>query len=73
MGGVDKYPYPKATWSPAGGWWHEVKNWRARTGVAMVVMAVGIVPFVLHSKQNQIKFPSEERRGVARTADFKYE
>ncbi|KAJ0406208.1 hypothetical protein P43SY_000392 [Pythium insidiosum] len=66
MGGVDKYPFPKYTWSPAGGWWHETKNWRAKTGIAMGVMAFLMLPIAFHSKQTHIKFPSEERRNIAR-------
>ncbi|GLD99525.1 hypothetical protein PINS_up008251 [Pythium insidiosum] len=66
MGGVDKYPFPKYTWSPAGGWWHETKNWRTKTGIAMGVMAFLMLPIAMHSKQTHIKFPSEERRNIAR-------
>lgn len=62
MGGVEKYPYPKYTWSPAGGWWHETKNWRAKTGTALVVMTLAVLPLALYSRKNLVKFPSEERR-----------
>lgn len=65
MGGVDKYPYPKATWSPAGGWWQETKNWRGKTGSALVVMTLAILPLALYSRGNHVKFPSEERRKLA--------
>ncbi|KAF1328630.1 hypothetical protein FI667_g6660, partial [Globisporangium splendens] len=65
MGGVDKFPYPKATWSPAGGWWHETKNWRGKTGTALVVMTLTILPLALYSRGNHVKFPSEERRKLA--------
>ncbi|KAF9781412.1 hypothetical protein BJ322DRAFT_1080985 [Thelephora terrestris] len=34
MGGGARYPYPKAVWSPAGGWWTRPSNWRANTAIA---------------------------------------
>lgn len=66
MGGSEQYPYPKYTWSPAGGWWLQTKNWQRKTGVALVVMAVAITPLAFFSRQNHIKYPSEERRGSNR-------
>lgn len=62
MGGVDKYPYPKYTWSPAGGWWHETKNWQRKTGMALAVITLIAIPLTVHSKQTHVKFPSPERR-----------
>jgi hypothetical protein len=62
MGGVDKYPYPKATWSPSGGWWHEVKNWKSRTGLAVVTITAIMLPLAYYSNSNHVKFPSEEYR-----------
>ncbi|TMW65069.1 hypothetical protein Poli38472_009236 [Pythium oligandrum] len=66
MGGVDKYPYPKYTWSPAGGWWLETKNWRTKTGVALGVMALVALPLALHSSRTHVKYPSPERRKLSR-------
>ncbi|KDO21316.1 hypothetical protein SPRG_13208 [Saprolegnia parasitica CBS 223.65] len=43
MGAVSKFPYPKHTWSPAGGWWNEPKNWKTRTGVL-----VGVLGLLIH-------------------------
>ncbi|KAF9652263.1 hypothetical protein BDM02DRAFT_3109239 [Thelephora ganbajun] len=34
MGGGARYPYPKAVWTPAGGWWTRPSNWRANTAIA---------------------------------------
>jgi hypothetical protein len=62
MGGVDKYPYPKYTWSPAGGWWLETKQWRQKTGIALGVMALIALPLAMHSKRTAVHYPSEERR-----------
>ncbi|KAL1922749.1 uncharacterized protein VTP21DRAFT_9125 [Calcarisporiella thermophila] len=40
MGGVQRYPYPKDVWSPAGGWWTQPKNWRVNTAITAIGMAV---------------------------------
>lgn len=58
----EQYPYPKYTWSPAGGWWLETKHWQRKTGVAVAVMGLAILPLALYSRQSYVKFPSEERR-----------
>ncbi|KAF9466480.1 hypothetical protein BDZ94DRAFT_169184 [Collybia nuda] len=34
MGGGERYPYPKAVWSPAGGWWTRPSNWKSNTAIA---------------------------------------
>ncbi|KAE9236559.1 hypothetical protein PF005_g1007 [Phytophthora fragariae] len=62
MSGGGEYPYPKYTWSPAGGWWAKTKNWQRKTGVALVVLAAAAAPLALFSSSNHIKFPAEERR-----------
>jgi hypothetical protein len=62
MSGGGEYPYPKYTWSPAGGWWAKTKNWQRKTGVALVVMAAVAAPIALFSNVNHVKFPAEERR-----------
>ncbi|EIM87237.1 uncharacterized protein STEHIDRAFT_78104 [Stereum hirsutum FP-91666 SS1] len=33
MGGGARYPYPKAVWSPAGGWWGQPRAWKTNTAV----------------------------------------
>ncbi|KAL7680032.1 hypothetical protein Plhal304r1_c070g0158591 [Plasmopara halstedii] len=62
MSGGGEYPYPKYTWSPAGGWWAKTKNWQRKTSVALVAMAAVAGPIALYSNSNHIKFPAEERR-----------
>ncbi|KAG6972769.1 hypothetical protein JG688_00003850 [Phytophthora aleatoria] len=62
MSGGGEYPYPKYTWSPAGGWWAKTKNWQRKTGVALVALAAVAGPIALFSSSNHIKFPAEERR-----------
>ncbi|RLN26020.1 hypothetical protein BBJ28_00002704 [Nothophytophthora sp. Chile5] len=64
MSGGGEYPYPKYTWSPAGGWWAKTQNWPRKAGVAVLFMAVAVSPVVLFSTKNHIKFPAEERRRV---------
>lgn len=61
-GGHDFFHYPKYTWSPAGGWWLQTKNWQRKTGVALACVTVAILPLAIYSKQNLVKYPSEERR-----------
>ncbi|OQS04517.1 hypothetical protein THRCLA_20863 [Thraustotheca clavata] len=56
MGAVTKYPYPKHTWSPAGGWWNEPKNWKTRTGVLVGVMGLLLVPMISFAKKNNAHF-----------------
>ncbi|KAL4173289.1 hypothetical protein KRP22_008442 [Phytophthora ramorum] len=62
MSGGGEYPYPKYTWSPAGGWWAKTKNWQRKTGVALVVLVAAAAPLALYSSLNHVKFPAEERR-----------
>ncbi|KAI9911915.1 hypothetical protein PsorP6_009613 [Peronosclerospora sorghi] len=62
MSGGSEYPYPKYTWSPAGGWWTKTKNWKRNTGLALVTMTAVSIPLAMYSSSNHIKFPSEERR-----------
>uniref|UniRef100_A0AAV1UHU3 Uncharacterized protein n=1 Tax=Peronospora matthiolae TaxID=2874970 RepID=A0AAV1UHU3_9STRA len=57
-----EYPYPKYTWSPAGGWWAKTDKWQRKTGLAIVVLAAVAAPLALYSRANHIKFPAEERR-----------
>ncbi|KAF0684784.1 Aste57867_23299 [Aphanomyces stellatus] len=56
MGAVSKYPYPKHTWSPAGGWWNEPKNWKNRTAILSGLMIALIVPMVAFSNKNNAKY-----------------
>lgn len=62
MGEMEKFPYPRHTWSPAGGWWHEVPNWKSRLGVALVAIAVVISPLAIYSERNHVKVPTKKRR-----------
>ncbi|EEY58776.1 uncharacterized protein PITG_10913 [Phytophthora infestans T30-4] len=62
MSGGGEYPFPKYTWSPAGGWWAKTQNWQRKTGVALVVLAAVAGPIALYSSLNHFKFPAEERR-----------
>lgn len=64
MSGMEQYPYPKYTWSPAGGWWAKTAHWQRKTGLALAVMGLAITPLALFSRQNHVKYPSEERRGL---------
>ncbi|ETW01061.1 hypothetical protein H310_06689 [Aphanomyces invadans] len=52
MGAVTKYPYPKHTWSPAGGWWNKPANWKNRTGILAGVMVLLIVPMTAFSTKH---------------------
>ncbi|KAG2771011.1 hypothetical protein PC129_g2262 [Phytophthora cactorum] len=69
MSGGGEYPYPKYTWSPAGGWWAKTKNWQRKTGVALVALAAVAGPIALFSSSNHIKFPAEERRKLTEEDD----
>ncbi|KAL4146392.1 hypothetical protein PRNP1_012256 [Phytophthora ramorum] len=62
MSGGGEYPYPKYTWSPAGGWWAKTKNWQRKTGVALVVLVAAAAPLALYSSLNHVKFPAEEQK-----------
>ncbi|KAF4321750.1 hypothetical protein BBO99_00004280 [Phytophthora kernoviae] len=62
MSGGGEYPYPKYTWSPAGGWWSKTKNWQRKTGMTLAVMAVVATPLLFFSSATHVKFPAEERR-----------
>ena len=39
MGGGHRFPYPKWVWSPSGGWWPVVPNWKRNTAIYCVGMA----------------------------------
>ncbi|ETV87923.1 hypothetical protein H257_01329 [Aphanomyces astaci] len=56
MGAVTKYPYPKHTWSPAGGWWNQPKNWKNRTAILTGVMVLLIVPMTVFSTKNKTTY-----------------
>ncbi|KAF9039703.1 hypothetical protein BDZ89DRAFT_374023 [Hymenopellis radicata] len=56
MGGGGRYPYPKAVWSPSGGWWVQPKNWKTNTLV--VVLGTGVLSYGLFviSTKNEERF-----------------
>ncbi|KAF8893285.1 hypothetical protein CPB85DRAFT_1330829 [Mucidula mucida] len=56
MGGGGRYPYPKAVWSPAGGWWVQPKNWKTNTLV--VALGTGVISYGLFviSTKNEERF-----------------
>jgi hypothetical protein len=53
MGAVSKFPYPKHTWSPAGGWWNEPKNWKNRTGILFGAFALLSIPLISFSNKHK--------------------
>eukprot|EP00127_Corallochytrium_limacisporum_P002322 Clim_evm110s109 gene=Clim_evmTU110s109 len=52
-GGVKRYPYPKAVWSPAGGWWPEPVHWKRNTVIAFAMGFALCVPVMMISSANE--------------------
>ncbi|EJF59934.1 hypothetical protein BD309DRAFT_961683 [Dichomitus squalens] len=60
MGGGARYPYPKAVWSPAGGWWTRPSNWKSNTAIAfagILTVAYGVFT-VSADKERRLVEPS---------------